>query len=111
MILLARSKLPVELKSIGLVVYDITVAVNGTNIPDHTDEVWWDGGGAFPMNICTHGDGLFAFNNERSDEVPLQAVYVGSNHYTIFGNALRYAATHQVLRMQDKPVGRRWTCS
>ena len=104
LILLARSKLPVELKSIGLVVYDITVAVNGTHIPDHTDEIWWDGGGACPMNICTHGDGLFAFNNERSDEVPLQAVYVGSNHYTVFGNALRYAATHQVLRMQDKPV-------
>jgi len=99
---LAKSKLPRNLTKLCAVVWDVTVLFNTSITPDHTDEWDADGPGDYIMNICMNGDGIFVFTMATAEEQPMMGVYVGANHYTVFGKDLRYAATHQVFRLEPK---------
>jgi len=47
---------------------------------------------------------LFAVACEEPTDLDFQAIYVGTNQYSMFTDGFRYAATHQVLRYQKAPV-------
>jgi hypothetical protein len=100
----ARSKFPPEQKHIADDLLDITVLVSGTNTPDHSDEWGGDGSADKVMNAGMNGDGLFAIACEEPTDLDFQAIYVGTNQYSMFTDGFRYAATHQVLRYQKAPV-------
>jgi hypothetical protein len=108
---LATSKLPPELKAKNYIVFDITIMASTANTPPHADEIpqikkniSGDGTGLYIMNLCVNADGLFVLQNSHhavdKEKEPLMGVYVGFNHFTMFGEGSHLEATHQVLRLE-----------
>jgi hypothetical protein len=99
-----RSWLPPELEKYAEVAYDPTVIISGTITPDHVDEINGDGPGEVIVNLCLNGDGLLVFSSESKADADFVGCYMPPNAWIAFSGTLRVAATHQVLRMEKRPV-------
>ena len=101
---LVRSWLPPELQEFAKVVYDPTVIISGTITPDHVDEINAEGPGEVIVNLCLNGDGLLIFSSEANTDADFVGCYMPPNSWIAFTGHLRCAGTHQVLRLESKPV-------
>jgi hypothetical protein len=99
-----RSWLPPDLQEFAKVVYDPTIIISGTITPDHVDEINWDGPGEVIVNLCLNGDGLLVFSSEANTDADFVGCYMPPNSWIAFTGQLRCAGTHQVLRLEPRPV-------
>ena len=101
---MVRQKLPSSLKRFTTVVYDLTILFSGTVTPDHIDEPEGDGPGHVIVNLCLNGDGILVFSSEADPNALFHGTYMMPNAWIAFTGNLRYAATHQVLRLESRPI-------
>jgi hypothetical protein len=100
---MVRDKLPRKLRQYTNVVYDLTILFSGTVTPDHVDDPTGDGPGHLIVNLCLNGDGLLIFSSEADANADFVGCYMMANAWIAFTDELRYAATHQVLRLEQTP--------